>query len=43
MYPTGKSKEVRIDICVNMHCQSPYINYAYSLEQDLFLTSGMSL
>lgn len=45
MYPTGKSKEVRIDIRVNMHCQSSYINYAYvcSLEQDLFLTSGMSL
>lgn len=45
MYPTGKSKKVRIDIPVNMHCQSPYINYAYvcSLEQDLFLTSGMSL
>lgn len=40
MYPTGKSEEVRTDISMNMHHQSPYffIIYSfiiYSLEQGL--------
>lgn len=36
MYSTGKSEEVRTDVSMNMHHQSPYFFIIYSLEQGLW-------